>query len=315
MLKARVWYSDRIYIGTWAGAAMIVGFLFQLIEFVTAMGEKSRSKQGYTPVQSGTATAVANANRALEEALIGNIVSGRMQYYTSRLTLADVCNTFTYWLIFWCLAMSAGWTDGWFLLFAAGCIAGSCVIQVLLRIVGRTMQLRQDGKNYVPVTGNQETRMVNNQIVFDNQYRFSGLLVGCIVVLCLTFLPLYGLWMSYQENQQVSGWTYNRGNVLLSALSLFTGFVSWTTLVNVGDAMYYGPKIWMDMDMGLVKILMGIPMLIFVPISYIGRIAREHWMLPWMNIFSNGTMLFAIPIMLWKVVWSLWPSMAIPDTT
>lgn len=314
MLKGRVYYSEHIHIGFWAGTAMLIGFVFMVIETAKAWKEFKQVQdfKKSARVESTTtgAETVAEVQSTVSEGLVKVFIGEHYPYFTERLTVVDVNNLLTYWLIYWCLAMSAGWTDGWFLLGASACIAASCVLQVVLRILGRSMSLVEVGEGK-----NKEFEASDE---YTNYYIFAGLFFGSLFTILLTVYPLWGLWMSYYEDQQVSGWDFQRGDTLLSALALATGFISMSLLMNVGDAMKYTNKLyWTFMDKSNVKFILMLPfmsVLSLISMSF-GKFYKLEIAYPIFNILLNGTMLLAIPNILWKVVWSLWATMPIPDTT
>lgn len=314
MLKGRVYYSEHIHIGFWAGTAMVIGFVFMVIETAKAWKEFKQVQdfKKSARVESTTtgAETVAEVQSTVSEGLVKVFIGEHYPYFTERLTVVDVNNLLTYWLIYWCLAMSAGWTDGWFLLGASACIAASCVLQVVLRILGRSMSLVEVGEGK-----NKEFEASDE---YTNYYIFAGLFFGSLFTILLTVYPLWGLWMSYYEDQQVSGWDFQRGDTLLSALALATGFISMSLLMNVGDAMKYTNKLyWTFMDKSNVKFILMLPfmsVLSLISMSF-GKFYKLEIAYPIFNILLNGTMLLAIPNILWKVVWSLWATMPIPDTT
>jgi hypothetical protein len=313
LLKGRVYYSEHIHIGYWAGTAMFIGFVFMLIESAKAWKEYQAVREFKRTRVEGVTKAgetVADAQATISENAAMIFIGQHYSYFTERLTVVDVNNVLTYWLIYWCLAMSAGWTDGWFLLGGSACIVSSCVLQVLLRILGRSTSLVEVGEGK-----NKEFEAVDE---YDNYYKFAGLFFGSLFTILLTVFPLWGLWMSYVEDQEVSGWDFQRGDTLLSAMALATGFISLSLLMNVGDAMKYTPKLYFTyMNKTNVKFMVMLPfMLVLSGIAWtFGKFYKFERAYPVFNILLNGTMLLAIPNILWKVVWSLWATMPIPAET
>jgi len=307
ILKARVFYSSKIRIGFWYGAAMFCGSLFFGVTAFVLWTESNRKTQGYKQVPTHSEALALKSN--VEELVTTVKVAEANQdadVLVGAVSLNDIMASLTYWLIFWGLLMIAGVTDGFTIMFASGCVFSSCMFQLAARFMGRTIEA---GKISAAFKDSLAARLTMWGIIL-----CSGMAIVLLVI------PLWMMWMSYYTDQQVSGRDFKRGDVLTAANSLFTAFAGLACLFNTGHAVLNAKPIWDLMPWMSIgswaKWIAAIPfyLMYFIGGLLFGNLADMKWFIVYYPI-ANSTMLLAIPVMVWRVVWTIWPDMAtLPET-